>query len=144
MERRLVKVKIQSVSDVITNSSSEVFLTKVTENFKKAFTEDDHKYFDAIILNEEDLKKWICEKDYWQLEELDEIVDNNPLFNIYDELEKCGKTLEEAFEFFKNCYTPLIGYAIFTCEDTYNWNKLINYHKENKDKDGEDCHYHHT
>lgn len=144
MERRLVKVKIQSVSDVITNSSSEVFLTKITENFKKAFTEDDHKYFDAIILNEDDLKKWICEKSYWELEELDELVDYNPLFNIYNDLEKCGKTIEEAFEFFKSCYTPLIGYAILVREDCCRWDKLINYYKENGNKDGEDCCYHHT
>lgn len=140
----LVKIKIQSVSDVITNSSSEVFLTKVTDNFKKVFTEEDHKYFDVIILNEEDLKKWICEKDHWELESLDELVDHNPLYHIYDTLEDCGKTIEEAFEFFKDCYTPLIGYAIFTCEDTYSWSKLENYHEEYRNKEGEDCCYSHT
>ena len=124
-------VKIQSISDVITNSSSEVYLIAATEKFKEAFKGFEN-YFDAIFLTEEDIKKYLIEKNIWEIEsDLDnvDIIDHNPLadYNLMDTLESIGKTKEEIVEFFFPIYKPLLGYAIWTQEDTYRWDPLINY-----------------
>ena len=124
-------VKIQSISDVITNSSSEVYLIAATEKFKEAFKGFEN-YFDAIFLTEEDIKKYLIEKNEWDIEsDLDniDIIDHNPLANyeLMDTLGDIGKTKEEIVEFFFPIYKPLLGYAIWTQEDTYRWDPLINY-----------------
>ena len=124
-------VKILSISDVITNSSSEVYLMATTEKFKEAFKGFEN-YFNAIFLTEEDIKKYLIEKDIWEIEsDLDniDIIDHNPLadFNLMDTLKSIGKTKEEIVEFFFPIYKPLLGYAIWTQEDTYRWDPLINY-----------------
>lgn len=124
-------VKIQSISDVITNSSSEVYLIAATEKFKEAFKGFEN-YFDAIFLTEEDIKKYLIEKNIWEIEsDLDnvDIIDHNPLadYNLMNTLESIGKTKEEIVEFFFPIYKPLLGYAIWTQEDTYRWDPLINY-----------------
>ena len=124
-------VKIQSISDVITNSSSEVYLIAATEKFKEAFKGFEN-CFDAIFLTEEDIKKYLIEKDIWEIESdlgnID-IIDHNPLANyeLMDTLEDIGKTKEEIIDFFFPVYKPLLGYAIWTQEDTYRWDPLINY-----------------
>lgn len=124
-------VKIQSISDVITNSSSEVYLIAATEKFKEAFKGFEN-CFDAIFLTEEDIKKYLIEKNIWEIEsDLDnvDIIDHNPLadYTLMDTLESIGKTKEEIVEFFFPIYKPLLGYAIWTQEDTYRWDPLINY-----------------
>ena len=124
-------VKIQSISDVITNSSSEVYLMATTEKFKEAFKGFEN-CFSAIFLTEEDIKKYLIEKDIWEIEsDLDyvDIIDHNPLadYCLMDTLENIGKTKEEIVEFFFPIYKPLLGYAIWIQEDTYRWNPLINY-----------------
>lgn len=133
-------VKIQSISDVITNSSSEVYLIAATEKFKEAFKGFEN-YFNAIFLTEEDIKKYLIEKDIWEIEsDLDniDIIDHNPLsdFNLMDTLKGIGKTKEEIVEFFFPIYKPLLGYAIWTQEDIYRWDPLINYIND-KDRDHE-------
>ena len=133
-------VKIQSISDVITNSSSEVYLIAATEKFKEAFKGFEN-YFNAIFLTEEDIKKYLIEKDIWEIEsDLDniDIIDHNPLadYNLMDTLNSIGKTKEEIVEFFFPIYKPLLGYAIWTQEDTYRWDPLINYIND-KDRDHE-------
>ena len=134
-------VKIQSISDVITNSSSEVYLIAATEKFKEAFKGFEN-HFDAIFLTEEDIRKYLIEKDIWEIEsDLDniDIIDHNPLadYNLMDTLESIGKTKEEIVEFFFPIYKPLVGYAIWTQEDTYRWDPLVNYinDKTRKDED---------
>lgn len=124
-------VKIQSISDVITNSSSEVYLIAATEKFKEAFKGFEN-CFDVIFLTEEDIKKYLIEKNIWEIEsDLDnvDIIDHNPLadYNLMNTLESIGKTKEEIVEFFFPIYKPLLGYAIWTQEDTYRWDPLINY-----------------
>lgn len=124
-------VKIQSISDVITNSSSEVYLIAATEKFKEAFKGFEN-CFNVIFLTEEDIKKYLIEKNIWEIEsDLDnvDIIDHNPLadYNLMDTLESIGKTKEEIVEFFFPIYKPLLGYAIWTQEDTYRWDPLINY-----------------
>lgn len=124
-------VKIQSISDVITNSSSEVYLMAVTDKFRESF-KGFESYFRAMFLTEEDIKKYLLEKSIWEIEEeLDnvDIINHNPLANyeLMDTLEDIGKTKEEIIEFFFPIYKPLLGYAIWTQEDTYRWDPLINY-----------------
>lgn len=124
-------VKIQSISDVITNSSSEVYLMAVTDKFRESF-KGFEGYFRAMFLTEEDIKKYLLEKSIWEIEEeLDnvDIINHNPLANyeLIDTLEDIGKTKEEIVEFFFPIYKPLLGYAIWTQEDTYRWDPLINY-----------------
>lgn len=141
-------VKIQSISDVITNSSSEVYLMATTEKFKEAF-KGFEKYFRAIFLTEEDIKKYLLEKDIWEIEsDLDyvDIIDHNPLadFNLMDSLENIGKTKEEIVEFFFPVYKPLLGYAIRTQEDTYRWDPLVNYINDKTRKDEDTIEVTHT
>ena len=141
-------VKIQSISDVITNSSSEVYLMATTEKFKEAF-KGFEKYFRAIFLTEEDIKKYLIEKDIWEIEsDLDyvDIIDHNPLadFNLMDSLENIGKTKEEIVEFFFPVYKPLLGYAIWTQEDTYRWDPLVNYINDKTRKDEDSIEVTHT
>lgn len=141
-------VKIQSISDVITNSSSEVYLMATTEKFKEAF-KGFEKYFRAIFLTEEDIKKYLIEKDIWEIEsDLDyvDIIDHNPLadFNLMDSLENIGKTKEEIVEFFFPVYKPLLGYAIWTQEDTYRWDPLVNYINDKTRKDEDTIEVTHT
>lgn len=140
-------VKIQSISDVITNSSSEVFCIKVTENFKKAFEGEDKLFF-KIFLTEKDVREYLIKVDTWEIEDqLDNIpiMEYSPLsdYNLIETCDRIGKTREEIVDFFLPAYKCLIGYAIYNCEDTYNWDKLQNYIKENKDKDGEEISYNH-
>lgn len=141
-------VKIQSISDVITNSSSEVYLMATTEKFKEAF-KGFEKYFRAIFLTEEDIKKYLIEKDIWEIEsdlgEVD-IIQSNPLGDYYllNTLENIGKTKEEIVEFFFPVYKPLLGYAIWTQEDTYRWDPLVNYINDKTRKDEDTIEVTHT
>ena len=139
-------VKIQSVSDVITNSSSEVYCIKATETFKETFKGSEN-LFSAIFLTEQDIKNYLLESDYWEIEStLEDVLENNPLGDsgLWDYAEDAGRTKEEVIDFFFPCYKCLLGYAIFTCEDTYNWDLLKTFIGENKDKDGEEILYAHT
>lgn len=131
-------VKIQSLSDLITNSSSEVYLCKVTENFKNTF-KGLEKAFSAIFFTEEDIKKYLLEKERWELEDLDEVLKYNPLSNyeLWDWCEEAAeRTKEEIIDFFFPAYKCLLGYALFSREDTYEWDVFDDYLKNrNKDED---------
>ena len=132
-------VKIQSLSDLITNSSSEVYLCKVTENFKNTF-KGLEKEFSAIFFTEEDIKKYLLESERWKLEEeLDNILTYNPLgdCNLWDWCkDAAGRTKEEIVDFFFPAYKCLLGYALFEREDTYEWDVFDDYLKNrNKDED---------
>lgn len=143
-------VKIQSISDIITNSSSEVFCIKVTDNFRNAF-KGFEKYFTAIFLTEQDIKDYLIKAEAWNIES---DIEESPLmegfysplsdYNVLDVCNQIGKTKEEIVDFFYPAYKHLLGYAIYSCEDTYDWDKLNNYIKENKDRDGEDIMYAHS
>lgn len=139
-------VKIQSISDIITNSSSEVFCIKTTENFQKAFKGFEN-LFDAIFLTEEDIRKYLIESERWKIEcDLDEVVDYNPLgsWDLWNCIDSTGRTKEETVDFFLPAYKDLLGYAILRKDDNYNCEKLNNYIKENRDKDGEEIRKYHT
>lgn len=111
---------IKSVSDVITNSSSEVFVIKISDNFQEYLKNNTHLY-PTIINNEETLKEVIMNDDI--VEDLDSLVDKgilkcNPLgvVNKYWLKNECNKTFDEIWEFFKDSYLPLIGYCYISNE----------------------------
>ena len=119
-----------------------------TEKFKEAF-KGFEKYFRAIFLTEEDIKKYLIEKDIWEIEsDLDyvDIIDHNPLadFNLMDALENIGKTKEEIVEFFFPVSKPLLGHAIWTQEDSYRWDPLVNYINDKTRKDEDTIEVTHT
>ena len=84
MKKRRKLVKIKSISGVITNSSTEIYLFQVTDHFKEFF-KGSEKYFNVIFLTEEDIKKYLLENDTWRIEsDLDyvDIINSNPLGTV--------------------------------------------------------------
>ena len=116
-------IKIKSITDVITNSSTEVFLLKNDDAFKEFNDSLELLKADYIFDSEEGLKEYlsdayngICYKyDY-----LSSFLDSNPLAN-YDFVNivknELKKSFDETWDFVKSCYLPLIGYAVITTED---------------------------
>lgn len=115
-------VDIQSVNDIITNSSSEVFLTdskSKIELLDKAGIE--YIKFDT----EEDIKNYVLSEDNYYLAELDEIVERNPLgdyFFIKDLLKY--HTENEIWEFYKPFYLVLLGKAYVNVDRDYYYRQL--------------------
>lgn len=115
-------VDIQSVNDIITNSSSEVFLTdskSKIELLDKAGIE--YIKFDT----EEDIKNYVLSEDNYYLAELDEIVERNPLgdyFFIKDLLKY--HTEDEIWEFYKPFYLVLLGKAYVNVDRDYYYRQL--------------------
>ena len=94
-------IKIKSVTDVITNSSTEVFLLKNTNALKEYLSD-------------------CYEGNSYKYEYLSNFLDSNPLANydfIYMVRDNLKKSFDETWEFVKSCYLPLIGYAVITAED---------------------------
>ena len=139
-------VKIQSISDIITNSSSEVFVAKINEDFKEFFKGCEN-LFDAVFYTIEDVKEFCCKSNTYILSDLfDEVLDRNPLgdYNIMDMMEDLGKTKEEVFDFFRKCYEPLVGYAVEEHDNCQCNSKLKDYLKEYGGKDGENIAVYHS
>lgn len=114
-------IEIQSVSDIITNSSSEVFLTDskpTIELLDRA--EIEYVKFDT----EEDIKNYIFSGSYC-LYDLDDVLDYNPL--SYDHsLEELLEyhTKEEIWEFFKPWYKALLGKVFVNVDRDYYYRQL--------------------
>ena len=105
----LIYVKIKSISDVRTNSSSETFVFKLDDPLyekAKAIEEfDEYPTLDSI-------KKIVLNEYYsgWENEYSDEIYDGpTPVNDIFSDYE-IDKT-EENWEKYKNLYEPLVGNA---------------------------------
>lgn len=114
-------IEIQSVSDIITNSSSEVFLTDskpTIELLDRAGIE--YVKFDT----EEDIKNYIFSESYY-LYALDDILDYNP-YSTEWEIEELLKyhTKEEIWEFYKPCYQELLGKAFVNVDRDYYYRQL--------------------
>lgn len=114
-------VEIQSVSDIITNSSSEVFLTDskpTIELLDRAGIE--YVKFDT----EEDIKNYILQNDY-NAYLLDEVLEYNP-YSTEWEIETLLKyhTKEEIWEFYKPCYKELLGKAFVNVDRDYYYRQL--------------------
>ena len=104
---------VQSFSDLITNSSSEVFVSIQNEDLINALKQMDIDY--DIYRDETSLRKAV-EDNAWQF---DGIVSFNPYREYWLEEIKEGKTSDEIWEFFKSFYIDLIGKVIIDVDRDY-------------------------
>ena len=117
-------IKIKSVTDVITNSSTEVFLLKNTNAFKELNDSLRSLRADYIFDTEETLKEYLSdcyEGNSYKYEYLSIFLDSNPLANydfIYMVRDNLKKSFDETWNFVKSCCLPLVGYAVSTVEDS--------------------------
>ena len=120
--------KIKSITDVITNSSTEVFCYKLDdpeyERIKKAIP---WLYWDEFR-TEEDIKKIVMDPDYYELPWLSGVQcdhgpeDSEPVYDIMSEWSfrehiKDKKTPDEIWEFIKSFYMNLLGKAVCCFEN---------------------------
>lgn len=113
-----MKFVIQSFSDIITNSSSEVFISAPNEELINILNEWGiwHKCYNT----EEELRKAV-EEDPWDFEE---ITTYNPYYNysLMEELREM-KSSDSIWEFFKQFYTGLLGKIIVDVDRDYLYRK---------------------
>ncbi len=129
-------IPIQSITDIITNSSTEVFLLNLedAEQFEKDY--DYRKgYFDEFKTIE-DVRKYV-EKD--DCEELDAFMEYNPYCswnagNVISVMkEKANKTDDQIWDFFKDLYVGLVGKAILVCDNCWDMcNEIRDWCEKNK------------
>lgn len=112
-----MKFIIQSFSDIITNSSSEVFVFSKNDDIIEALTimEIDYVYYE----NEQSLRKAV-EENAWGF---DCICSVNPYREWWMEDIRTEKTSDEIWEFFKSFYTHLIGKVIVDVDRDYLYNQ---------------------
>ena len=104
---------VQSFSDLITNSSSEVFVSIQNEDLINALEQMNIDY--DIYRDETSLRKAV-EDNAWQF---DGIVSFNPYREYWLEEIKEEKTSDEIWEFFKSFYIDLIGKVIIDVDRDY-------------------------
>lgn len=108
-----MKFIVQSFSDIITNSSSEVFVSTSSDELLQALKELNIDY--DCYHNEEELRKAV-EEDSW---DFDEIVEFNPYREWWFDDIKSRKTCDELWDFFKIFYMDLIGKIIIDVDRDY-------------------------
>ena len=125
-------MKIKSITDIITNSSSEVFCYKIDqeyEDLKKSVPEMEFTEFRTF----EDIRKFVTSKDYyrWNFSGYEIQYSNGeenipePKYDLYsydndwliDDLKKSGKTDDEIWNFFKILYKNVLGYAFLYLDE---------------------------
>ena len=113
-----MKFVIQSFSDIITNSSSEVFVSYPNEELLKIL--EDWGIWYKCYNTEEELRKAV-EEDPW---DFDEITTHNPYYNysLMGELREM-KSSDSIWEFFKQFYTGLLGKIIVDVDRDYLYTK---------------------
>lgn len=128
-----VIIDIQSMSDIITNSSTEVFVLNADnsglEELIQALAPNFKSWFE-IFKTEDDVKKYLLERlneyESYELRDFDEYLDWNPLYNIVDSyafgdwmpnMTKYGMTKEKLVDFFFEPYKALVGKAILSFDD---------------------------
>lgn len=126
--------KIKSITDVITNSSTEVFVTtNVTDELKNSI--NDFKYLHIKILDTEDkVKKFLKEifetydDSRWEIMynliskefDYDYIPDSFALYcNIRFLIFDLDKSFDEIYNLYKTYFNKLIGTAYTSFEDNY-------------------------
>lgn len=116
-----MKFVIQSFSDIITNSSSEVFISAPNEELMKIL--EDWGIWYKCYTTEEELRKAV-EEDPW---DFDEITTYNPYYNynLMEELREM-KSSDSIWEFFKQFYTGLLGKVIVDVDRDYLYRKQYN------------------
>ena len=108
-----MKFIVQSFSDIITNSSSEVFVSTSSDELLQALKELNIDY--DCYHNEEELRKAV-EENSW---DFDEIVEFNPYREWWFDDIKSRKTCDELWDFFKVFYMDLIGKIIIDVDRDY-------------------------
>lgn len=126
-----MKVIIQSFSNIITNSSSEVFVSSTSDDLIKALNELNIDY--DCYHNEEELRKAVeeCPYDFYN------IMEFHPYCEYWMDNIKKSKTSDEIWEFFKGFYIHLVGKIIIDVDRDYLYRKteehninLLKYIKE--------------
>lgn len=109
-----MKFVIQSFSDIITNSSSEVFISAPNEELMKILK--DWGIWYKCYNTEEELRKAV-EEDPW---DFDEITTHNPYgtYTLMEELREM-KSSDSIWEFFKQFYIGLLGKIIVDVDRDY-------------------------
>lgn len=129
-----MKFVIQSFSDIITNSSSEVFISAPNEELLKIL--EDWGIWYKCYNTEEELRKAV-EENPW---DFDEITTYNPYcnYNLMEDLRKM-KSSDSIWEFFKQFYIGLLGRIIVDVDRDYLYTKqsstginIFEYVKQNK------------
>ena len=108
-----MKCVIQSFSDLITNSSSEVFVSTNNEDLINVLKQMEIDYY--IYHDEESLRQAV-EENPWMF---DEIVSYNPYREFWIDELKEKKTQDELWDFFKQFYINLIGKVIIDVDRDY-------------------------
>ena len=112
-----MKFIIQSFSDIITNSSSEVFVSSSSDELLQALKKLEIYY--ECYHNEEELRKAV-EENAW---DFDCICSVNPYREWWMEDIRTEKTSDEIWEFFKSFYMHLIGKVIVDVDRDYLYNQ---------------------
>jgi len=125
---------IQSVSDLITNSSSEVFLFENSDALKDFFAHD--KFYggtDVRFETIDQVKEFVKENSY--LEAIDTLTEwiGSDWLSVVAGLEKY-KSFDEIFDFYKFKFEGLVGKTMVVIDNNYSsdlLDKLSCYEKEN-------------
>lgn len=108
-----MKFVVQSFSDLITNSSSEVFVSVQNEDLINVLNQME---IDYDIYNDEESLRQAVEDNPWMF---DEIVSYNPYREVWIYALKENKTEDEIWDFFKSFYIHLIGKVIIDVDRDY-------------------------
>ena len=116
-----MKFVIQSFSDIITNSSSEVFVSYPNEELLKILEDWGIEY--KCYNTEEELRKAV-EENPW---DFDEITTHNPYgtYTLMEDLREL-KSTDSIWEFFKQFYIGLLGKIIVDVDRDYLYTKQSN------------------
>lgn len=142
-------IKVKSKTDVITNSSTEVFIFKMDKDYfdMKAWIKEQGQELDLWEVNTlDDLKETITDRDYkgwawndwWSTGNTDKIPlpDEDPWEEkgnfLYD---YPGQTIDEIWEKTKHHYKDLVGYAFGSHDTECGGRSLIDDWKEMKHKE---------
>lgn len=113
-----MKTVIQSFSNIITNSSSEVFVCSKNDDLIEALAimKIDYIYYE----NEQSLRKAV-EENAWNF---DDICSLNPYKEWWMEDIRAEKTSDEIWEFFKSFYMHLLCKVIVDVDRDYLYNQV--------------------
>ena len=129
-----MKFVIQSFSDIITNSSSEVFISAPNAELMKVL--EDWGIWHRCYTTEEELRKAV-EEHPW---DFDDITTHNPYYTytLMEDLREM-KSADSIWEFFKQFYIGLLGKIIIDVDRDYLYRKhqesdknIFDYVKQNK------------
>ena len=114
-------IKVLSFCDIITNSSSEVFISAPNEELMKIL--EDWGIWYKCYNTEEELRKAV-EENPW---DFDEITTYNPYYNygLMEELREM-KSSDSIWEFFKQFYSGLLGKINVDVDRDYLYTKQSN------------------